>query len=171
MFAGRVSELFAAVDRELERDPGGGRIGDALERAIVHATEFLDSGAAPSAAASEAASTAPPAEPAVDVNAPPPAPPDAEAPATAPDGEDDVAAEPQVSESPTVHKCPQCGTYYTGPTTCANQHEPADTVELDEVPAPVDTGGNAGDPAGDAGVDPAAPAAGPGSPDWPAGSE
>lgn len=66
------------------------------------------------------------------------------------------------SAEPTAFKCPQCGAYFTGPAVCANQHPPAQTVDLGD--APVEEPAAAGDAAA-AGE----PAAGPG-PDWPAGA-
>jgi len=169
-----LSELFDTLEAELERDPIGSRIGEAFStgaRAFADAVkEHLDSGAAPSAAAPVAAATAPPSasDPAaaVDTSATPPAPPGAETPA--PSDDEDTGA--TLSADPTVHKCPECGAYYTGPAVCAEGHPntPAATVELDEVPTPVAPEGNEAADAGDAANSAAAAAAA--SPDWPAGS-
>lgn len=141
-----VRQLAAAMNAladAAEKDPTGKTIEDALAAALDHFA-----GALAGADTTTAAVPAPP-EPTVEAAAPPPV---VEVPSP--------AGEP--SQVATQHKCPECGSYFTGPAVCANEHPPAATVDLGEVPT-VDEQKPA----------PAAPAeesAPPAGPEWPAGA-
>lgn len=143
--------FFRALADELERDPelSSDNIPAALTAA---AAAFAATLQPPSpSGAPESASTA---------VTPPPPPTEAAVQLT-----ESAAAEP--SPVPTLYKCPQCGAYFTAPTTCTNQHEPAATVTLDAVPTPPPAAEGAAVPGAAEG---AAVPTGPGSPPWPAGS-
>lgn len=145
MFARLLADALTAFADSVDRDPTSAQAEDACAGALKAFTAALQPAEQPEPATPPPTPSAPPAT----LTSVPPA---------APSAQGDGAGEP--SPVPTLYKCPQCGGYFTAPATCSNQHEPAETVTLDEVPAP---------PA-DATAEDAAPAAGPGSPDWPAGS-